>query len=176
MAKITFEQISGYLEKLRNIYTTIDEGKFKKDIKELDEVINLFNSLQSGAVVPLEPTGDTNSRKALVSNQKVKKPIERLNKFDQAVRLLAEEKYEDLNGTKLNYQEITNDAHVIQLLEELTDAQVLKHTTVLDLKLLYSILTRDKKEIKAKKKEELLQTIKQNIRAARRGEAFTQNM
>ncbi|MBM7662125.1 hypothetical protein JOC85_002932 [Bacillus mesophilus] len=178
MAKITFEQISSYLEKLRDIYISIDEGKFNKDLKELNQAISLLNSIQNGTIDPLgstETKGKTH-KEEIDKNLMISKPTMKLNKFEEAVHLLAQEKYEDLKGTKLNYREITNESDVIQLVEELTDSQVLRHTTTLDLKLLYCILTQDKKEIKAKKKEDLLQTIKQNIRAVRRGEAFTQTI
>jgi hypothetical protein len=177
MAKITFQQISGHLEKLRNIYKTINEDKFKQDIKELDQAIELYSSLQYGATIPIDPISSEKTEEPPKKQRKINHnhPGQK-NKFEHAIQLLSEQKYNELTGTKLNYQAITNEEDAIQLLNELTDSQVLKHTTALDLKLLYCILTGESKELKAKKKEEILNTIKQNIRATKRGEAFTKTI
>ncbi|WP_246943283.1 hypothetical protein [Bacillus pinisoli] len=175
MAKITFGQISKYLETLRTIYSTIDEGKLKKELNELNQVIDLLNSLDKGTVLPLEiqnkhTTQYEVSEKAKNTNKGLSSKNSVLHK---TYTLFCEQKFDQLKGTKLNYEAITTEHDVIQFLNEYLDAQVLKHTTALDLKLLYCIISGEFKEISGKK-QDLLHTIKQHIRAAKRGEAFTQ--
>ncbi|WP_456275104.1 hypothetical protein [Bacillus sp. AK128] len=178
MAKITFGHISSYIEKLRSIYQSIDEGLFKNEIIELNKTIELLNSIQKGSLLPtdLVKEQDHQQKPKLAGkpreNTKEKSNI-KLNKFDQGLKLLSQGKYNELKGTKLNYEEITKEEDVVQFLEETTDSQVLNHATAIDLKLLYCILTGETVEIKGKNKKALLQTIKLNIHAARRGAAFT---
>jgi hypothetical protein len=156
MAQINNEVIALYLEKLRRIYLSIDDTRLKKDVDLISEIITSLTSVKSNS----EP-------------RKKKKKTE--GQFEKSLAQLSIKNFDALKGTKINYCEVTTSQDVIDFLESHTDSSVLKHTTALDLKLLYYILTNEKIELKGKK-EDLLKSIKRNIRARRRGEAFTKTV
>jgi hypothetical protein len=170
MDQVTFGDIADYLERLKTIYLSIGESKFKKELVDLNEAIEIVRSLQHSTTVPIQqslPTSETSS-----SKKKTRKP----NSFEQSLVLLFEKKYDELKGTKINYKQVNTSVDVIEFLEIHTDSQILKNTTALDLKLLYCIMTEAKTELKDKNKEGLLKSIKRNIRAGKRGEAFVKTV
>lgn len=152
MATVTKQEIVHYLKKLEDIYQTVDAKSLKKEIDRLREMINSLTSVDQD-----EKTTTSKGKKG--------------NGFRKNLRLLLDKNYTALTGTKLNYEQMGGFRDVIEFFETYREEDILKHATALDLKLLYTILTGEHRELKGKK-DELIQTIKRNIRARKRGEAF----
>jgi hypothetical protein len=172
MDQVTTDVIATYLEKLKTIYLSIDKSKFKKELLELDEAIERVRSMPHSTTGPTQQNLPAAATSSSSSKKKTRKP----NAFDHNLILLQEEKYDELKGTKINYKEVTTSVDVIEFLQVHTDAQILKNTTALDLKLLYCIMIDEETELKDKNKEGLLKSIKRNIRAGKRGEAFVKTI
>lgn len=85
--------------------------------------------------------------------------------------MLTNEKFDDIKGVKLNYNNFKTDIDVMEYFCKHKKENILKSVTCLDLKLLYCILARKNQEIKGKK-DKLFETIINNIKAKKRGEAF----
>lgn len=149
MAKVN-QEIIFYLEKVRAMYQTIDDTTLKKDIQKIGELIAQLRGESS-------------------TPQLVKK---KENSYRESLLLLLDKKYELLKGTRVNFEQVLSSEDVVAFFEFHSEKDILAHTTALDLKLLYTVLTGEHRELKGKK-EELLQTIKRNIRARKRGEAFS---
>ncbi|MFZ3588862.1 hypothetical protein ACOI1C_06165 [Bacillus sp. DJP31] len=133
----------------------------KKDIRTLDILIHQVHINNSA----------TGQVKTKTKGQVEKKA----NPLQHSLNLLVDKDFDALKGTRINYREVTNSEDVIEFLETHSDTAVLKYTTVLDLKLLFYILTGERMELKGKK-EDMLLDIKRNIRARKRGEAFTKTI
>ncbi|MBM6619641.1 hypothetical protein [Bacillus suaedaesalsae] len=153
MAQVGKNEIIHYLEKLKSMYVAIDENALRKDIRKIEEIIRSLHGK--------------------VESNPIKKQVRKKeNTFRESLALLNERKYNDLKGTKVNFEHVRSSEDVITFFEIHSETHILSHTTALDLKLIYTILTGEHREIKGKK-EELLQTVKRNIRARKRGEAFS---
>lgn len=74
----------------------------------------------------------------------------------------AEEKFDEVKGIKLNYNEFIRDSNIIEYFSNTEKKNILKAVTVLDLKLTYCILTNSNKEIKGKKDDLLPLIINKN--------------
>lgn len=144
------DQIVEYLTRLKNIYLTIDEKLFQREIKSLEKII-----------------------KDLHETKQITTPLTRQkkNSFKANQTFLIERNYSELSGTKLNYEEFLNEDAIVTYFDKNSKTKILKELTVLDLKLLYSLLTEDPNEIKGTKAE-VFDAIKRNIRARKRGAAF----
>ncbi|MFZ3589970.1 hypothetical protein ACOI1C_11990 [Bacillus sp. DJP31] len=163
MTKVTFSDVSKYLEQLRSIYLSIDESKFRKELLELTNAIKLVNSLDN-----------LNGNEPLVCKE-TRKKVKKVTSFEHAIGLLLEKKSIEIKGTKMNYTKISTSEEVLEFLEGFQDSEIVKKTTALDLKLLYCLLTGEQTELKGKK-EDLLKSIRRNIRARKRGEAFSKTI
>ena len=150
MNKETSKEIINYLNRLKNIYLLIDEKLLVKDITKLNEIMKDLEKV--------------NEKTKTTSNQKKKS-------FQDYYQLLLQRNFFALNGTKLNYQEFLCQENIVKYVENNSKTKILKDTTALDLKLLYSLLTEDPTEVKGNKSE-VFDAIKRNIRARKRGEAF----
>ncbi|KAA0549886.1 hypothetical protein FZW96_00620 [Bacillus sp. BGMRC 2118] len=153
MDKVENKKIIHYLMKLKQLYGAIDEITLRKDIQQIEEIILTLQGIAKEA----HPT-------------KTKRNKE--NTFSKTLVLLNEKNFHQLKGTKINFKHVASKEDVITFFEIHSDEHILRHTTALDLKLVYTILTEEVRELKGKK-EELLQTIKRNIYARKRGEAFS---
>ncbi|WP_010283179.1 hypothetical protein [Bacillus timonensis] len=159
MSKVTYQNVASYLEKLKTIYETL--GLPKKEIKEIEKVIEIFQSY--GDVLVEEMGIKTSTEKR---SSKRAKPS-----FSNLVDSLFLGNYSELEGTKLNYTKLTTVEKIIGYIEDASKTKVMKDASALDLKLLYCLLTEDKQEIKGTKNE-IYEAIKRNIRAKKRGKAF----
>mgnify|MGYP007126067947 CR=1 FL=1 len=159
MSKITYQKVAYHLEKLKTIYETLQLPK--KDIKEIENSIEMFHRF--GDVMIEEVVGRVNTEK---SSSKKKKPS-----FSVMVDSLFQEKYSGLVGTKLNYREFRTPVEIITYIDNTPKTKEMKDTTALDLKLLYCLLTEQKRELKGNKNE-VYEAIKRDIRAKKRGKAF----
>lgn len=147
-------EIIEYLTRLKSIYLVIDENMFRKDVAKLEKIIDSFKE----------------------TSEKIKfKPKSPKASFNEIYQLLLERNFKALSGTKLNYEELTTRDHIESYCEKNSKSKILKETTALDLKLLYSLLAEDPNEIKGNKNE-VLDAIKRNVRARKRGEAFKQTI
>ncbi|QOY35184.1 hypothetical protein AWH56_021165 [Anaerobacillus isosaccharinicus] len=147
------DEIVIYLTKLKKIYLSIDPKVMGKEIVKLDRLLNeLKNPVEISSPKP-------------VSKKQTK------NTFMENYQILLKKDYKNLTGIKLNYESFTNSENIVAYIETKPKESVIKEATALDLKLLYSLLTGDEKEIKGKKND-LYEAIYRNIRARRRGEAF----
>ncbi len=145
------KEIVDYLKHLVKIYKAMDAKHFENDIANIERII-------SDIGVPVKTT-----------EKKAKK-----KSFREIYQFLLEKEYHLLTGTKLNYQVFGVSNDIIKFIETNSKADVIKETTALDLKLLYSLLTNDPTEIKGTKSD-LYEAIKRNVRAKRRGEAFVKS-
>ncbi|MCA1031202.1 hypothetical protein LCL95_09220 [Bacillus timonensis] len=172
MTKAKWDEIAQHLNQLKNIYVSIGESKFQKELTRLVELIEFVQQREG------EKQLDSPKKKAPTAlKEKKKQTASKAKKsaFEFAVNTIQAKSYKELKGTKLNYEEVNTSEDVIAFVMNYEDKALLKMTTVLDLKLLYWKLTGDEKELK-QKKEHLLQTIRRNIRARNRGEAFAKIM
>lgn len=147
------DEIVFYLTKLKNIYLSIDPKVMGMEIRHLDR---LLDELQ---------TTEENSSHKPVSKKHTK------NTFIENYKYLAKKDFKRLSGIKLNYEDFTNSEAIVTYIETKPKESVIKEATALDLKLLYSLLTGDVKELKGTKNN-MYEAIYRNIRAKRRGEAF----
>ena len=143
--------IVDYLNRLRNIYLAVDDIVLKQDITKIDHLIKTLEE----------------SKETTTSSQQQKKK----KSFSELFNLIAEKKFEELNGVRVDYKNLKNKEEVEHFIEALPKNKILKETTALDLKLLYSLLTGDSSEIKGTKTV-IFDAIQRNIRARKRGEAF----
>jgi hypothetical protein len=147
-------EIADYLKRLKQIYVAVDEKLFRNDIVALEKIID---SIQ-------EKPRET------ISNPKTQKKT-----FSDSYHSVIQKNYQDLRGTKLNYEKFTTEDDVVCYFEQNVKTKILKNTTALDLKLLYSLLTGNPIEIKGNKND-LYEIIKRNVRARKRGEAFMKSV
>lgn len=159
MSTLTYQKVAVHLEKLKTIYETLQLPK--KEVKEIEKAIEIF---QNNGDVPVEEIGTKTSTEKR-SNKKTKPS------FSDLVEFLFQENYSGLVGTKLNYEEFKTAGKIISYIEDTSKSKVMKDASVIDLKLLYCLLTEDKHEIKGTKNE-IYEAIKRNIRAKKRGKAF----
>lgn len=145
-------EIIKYLTKLKNIYSVIDEKHLTKEIKNIQIIIQALETYTSENSSPL--------------TKKLKKPS-----FQESYECMISRNYEKLVGTKLNYKEFSNPDDVVFFIENNEMKKVIRTTNVLDLKLLYCLLTQQFQEIKGTK-QAVYDSLKRIVRARRRGEAF----
>jgi len=139
---------------LINIYLSIDPKALAKDITKIK---NIIESLQD-------------SKERAVPKVSAKK-----SSFIDNYQLLIDKNFRTMTGTKINYEIFTSHEEVVNYVDKSDKIKILKEATALDLKLLYSLLTADPTEIKGTKSD-VYDSIKRNIRAGRRGEAFMKNL
>lgn len=148
MKKIENHEVVPYLMKLKEIYKTVGSKDLGNDVKKLERMILFFSSPKK--------TDETPKKRS----------------YKDSLTLILDGNYDQLSGTKLNYSNLSNEVLIIDFIESNSKSKVIKETTALDLKLLYSLLTGDSTDIKGNKNQ-VYETIKRNIRARKRGEAFT---
>jgi hypothetical protein len=156
MSELTYKKVSSYLEHLQLIYKAASIQKFKKELKELDQIIEVLAPLKDTFLLQ-EP-----SSKDLISKKKAV--------FPEIAELLLRKEF-PISGTKLDFSLFSNREKAAEWVENEPKAKLLKNTTLLDLKLLYCLLTGHIIELKGKK-EEVYEAIKTHTRAKRTGEAF----
>lgn len=139
-----------YLTKLKNIYVSIGEKQLEKDILKLEKMIGDLKETQK------ETSPKSNPKKSI---------------FKENYQFLTEKKFQAMSGIKMNYAAFSSSDDVENYFKSSTKEKVLREATLIDLKLLYSLLTNDSNEIKGRKND-IYEAIKRNIRARRRGEAF----
>lgn len=158
MKGLTFADINKHLQSLKSIYQALDVPKNK--VKELDQAIHLFNEY-----------GDTSVTDAIHIKGVPRKSKKKLS-FTEVLERIDQGKHEDLEGTKINYETMNSSQHISEFFEQTTKPKVLRETTALDLKLLYSLLTGNPEEIKGTKSK-VYDDIKGYVRAKKRGMAFS---
>jgi hypothetical protein len=156
MEKLRTELVIKYLTKYRDILTIIDAKTSKRELNELDSLIKY-----------LEEYGN--------SDQSIKESKTKKNEkvpFEEIIKLWKDKKLDNVKGLKLNYKNFTCEADVIHYFEGYKREEMFKLITLIDLKLLYFILTGDEKERK-KNKNEIFDLILSYIKAQKQGEAFS---
>ena len=129
----------------------------------VEKIIQLFNEYGDF------PIDGVQSNLHGVGKNKLKS--KKASSFSVALDLLLSQKLKELTGTKIDYVEIYNSERVMEYIDFNPIAKVKRETTVLDLKLLYCLLTGERHEIKGTK-DQIYEAIKGNIRAKKRGSAF----
>ncbi|WP_096199570.1 hypothetical protein [Bacillus sp. FJAT-45350] len=142
------QEIVDYLNRLKNIYQTINKPSLSKDIKRIEKLIDSLDA----------------SKEKSVKN--FQKPT-----FKENYESLINKKYVDMTGVKLDYKNFNSVEAVIEFIKDVSQSKLLRETTAVDLKLLYCILTNSSTEMKGTKNE-IYEAIKRNVRARKRGEAF----
>lgn len=165
MADLLVGDIINNLIKLKNIMYELDKEKMNKKIKDIDEIIRTISKFSCISIKELDKYLDTNKTNEKQEKNK-KKPS-----FKDNIKLLEKGQFKDMKGVKLNYEIFKDKTDVIKYFSENEKDSTLKATTVMDLKLLYFILTGRIEEIKGKK-EIIYENIKRNIKARKRGKAF----
>lgn len=169
MSNILIEDIIDKLLKLKLVMNTLDKVKMRDDIKDIDKIIENLKKESfklNGYVEAKDKESITKNRHTHDKGKKSPK-----TSFNDAVLLLAEQKFDEIKGIKLNYNEFIRDSYIIEYFCNTEKKNILKAVTVLDLKLIYCILTDSDKEIKGKK-DDLFEVIINNIKAKKRGNAF----
>ena len=156
MSELTYKKVSSYLEHLQLIYKATSIQKFKKELKELDQIIEVLAPLKDTLLLQESSSKDSLSKKKL--------------SFPEIAELLLRKKF-PTSGTKLDFSLFSSREKAAEWVENEPKAKLLKNTTLLDLKLLYCLLTGQVIELKGKK-EEVYEAIKTHTRAKRTGEAF----
>lgn len=158
MKNLTYNDINNHLQSLQTIYQTL--GVTKQKMRELEHAIHVFNEYGDTPLLGMK------SNSKVVSNKSKKRMS-----FDESLQMINQKRYQDLEGTKMNYEDMNTSQQIIEYIDQTTKAKVLRETTALDLKLLYSILTGKAEEIKGTKST-VYDDIKGYIRAKKRGVAF----
>ena len=148
-------EIIQYLTRLKKIYETIDQKPLKKEITNLEKIIASL----------LENENST--------EPKVK--AAKKNSFKENYQLIKDKNLAAMTGTKLDYTCFSCNDDVVNFIEKNDQAKLLRKTTALDLKLLYSLLTDNPTEIKGTKND-IYEAMKRNVRARKRGEAFMKTL
>ncbi|WP_110113040.1 hypothetical protein [Bacillus sp. CGMCC 1.16541] len=156
-------ELAKQLTVLKDVYASVGKAKHKREVAQLAKVIE---QLISAPDQPLELLLKSERMELKTTNKRSQKLT-----FEQNLEHLLRKQYNQLQGTKIKYEDMNTREEVLVFFEY-TDAAILKQTTMMDLKLLYSMLTGEKSELKGKKKEDLVRKIRLNIHASRRGEAF----
>ena len=150
------KQVIDYLTKLQDVYKSLNSTLLATDIKQIEAIIS-----------DLQAINHTESK--VIIRKQTKKPT-----FAENHTLHIEQQYEALRGVKLDYANFLSEDDVVSFIENTTRTKALRETTALDLKMLYSILTKDPNEIKGTK-QQMYEAISRNIRAKKRGKAFMVN-
>lgn len=164
MSNILIKDIIDKLLKLKAIMSALDKNKMSEDIKSIDKIIEDISKGKSALNENIEKSLE---KKVLKEKNKKGKGTS----FNDALKLLGEHKVDDIKGVKLKYNNFKTYSDVIEYFSKNKKVNILKATTVLDLKILYYILTNSTEEIKGKK-DDLFETIINNVKAKKRGEAF----
>lgn len=165
MSSILVQDIINNLVKLENIMSELDKEKMSNDIKSIDKMIKSLSKYSNVSIKEIEKALTANMHSEDIKENKKK------GSFKDNLKLLEEKRFMDIQGIKLNYENFKNNIDVVNYFDKYKKEDILKTTTVLDLKLLYCILTGRSEEIKGKK-ESIYEDIKNNIKAKKRGEAF----
>lgn len=164
MSDILISDIIDKLLKLKAIMSTLDKDKMSDDIVSIDKIIKDISKYNFKLTENTEKTLET-------------KPLEEKSKkgkstsFNNALILLGENRFDEIKGIKLKYNNFKNYSDVMEYFSKNKKENILKATTILDLKILYYILTNNTEELKGKK-DDLFETIINNIKAKKRGAAF----
>ncbi|MFS0861905.1 hypothetical protein [Fredinandcohnia sp. 179-A 10B2 NHS] len=162
MATVTYKKLASHLEKTKAIYETLQLSK--KEIKEVEQAIEIF--IGYGDVEIVSPKFQAaNAKKTSSKNRKVS--------FSESVDLLFQKRYKELVGTKISFEDLHTSEQIQTYIDTTTRSKIMKETTVMDLKLLYCLLTGEKVDIKGTKNE-VYEVLKSHIRARKRGKAFSE--
>lgn len=162
MATVTYKKLASHLEKTKAIYETLQVSK--KEIKEVEQAIEIFTVYGDVEIISARLQA-ANEKKTSSKNRKVS--------FSESVDLLSQKRYKELVGTKFYYEDLYTSDQIQTYIDTHTKSKIMKETTVLDLKLLYCLLTGEKGEIKGTKNE-VYEALKSHIRARKRGKAFSE--
>jgi hypothetical protein len=155
MSEITYKNVCGHLEILRRILQSVEEKKLRNEMKEIDRIISVFNDYGDTPIQMKEPQKNKSKKAG----------------FQEIAEKLFRKEYTSINGIKLDYTNLDCTEKVVALIEGLSKTKIIKSTTLIDLKLLYCLLTGEAVEIKGKK-EAVFDAIKANVRARKTGAAF----
>ena len=148
-------EIIQYLTRLKKIYETIDQKPLKKEITNLEKII-----------ASLQENENTTEPKVKAAKK---------NSFKENYQLLNDKNLAAMTGTKLDYTGFSCNDDVVNFIEKNDQAKLLRKTTALDMKLLYSLLTDNPTEIKGTKND-IYEAMKRNVRARKRGESFMKTL
>lgn len=143
-----------YLTKYNEILKIIDAG-CSKEIKEIETLVSLLHECiyETSLVIPSWKT----------ERKKVN--------FDEVIRLYKCGRINEIKGLKLNYKDFSASKDVIHYFEGHKKEEILKATTLMDLKILFFMLTGDERECK-RKKDQIIELILSYVKAQKQGEAF----
>ncbi|MBM7703513.1 hypothetical protein [Metabacillus iocasae] len=161
---MTTYELAKHLMVLKDVYSSVGKTKHKRDIAHISKMVDQLTSMVDQ---PLDSLLKRANVEAMTTKAELKK-----NSFERSLEYLLNKQYDQLKGTKVKYADLHTCEEVTAFFNNHTDTAILKKTTMLDLKLLYSLLTDEKNELKGKKKDDLVKKIRLNIRAGHRGEAF----
>ncbi|MBU3181171.1 hypothetical protein [Clostridium psychrophilum] len=164
MGKIYFRDIINSLIKYKEIIGIIDCEKLKQQSKEIEQMIKLLKPHSDAVIDKLQNAGDE------IFYTNVKKKSEKVP-FEEIIKLWTNKDFQSIRGIKLNYIDFPDAFKVTSFIESRNKEQILKSTTLIDLNIIYFILSGDKRQIK-KKKDEVYDMITGLIKANKQGEAF----
>jgi hypothetical protein len=159
------KDIIDILSNYKGVLYSINTKQLDKPIKELEKIIIMLTPFTDMNINEIASTPDKGINKI---TQKTSAKMS----FREAAELWSNGKYNEMKGIKLDYSALNNRGKVVSFIKENSKEEILKITNVLDLNLLYFILTGEYKEIK-KRKEELYNLITSYIKANKQGEAFS---
>ncbi|WP_102348606.1 hypothetical protein [Bacillus sp. Marseille-P3661] len=160
MTQLTFNNVVSNLQKYQSILTIINGKKLKSETNDIDRMISI---LKSYGDLPID-TFNHNESPLLVVDKK--------QSFQEIVELIFNKNFQGIDGIKLNYENFSDIEQIHSYFDQKPKPTIMRETTLLDLKLIYCILTNDKTERKGKKSD-VYEAIKSNIRARKRGKAFS---
>ncbi len=161
MGNHSFHDVVKHLTQLQLIYETLNLSK--KEMKVIEEMVDVFKTY-----------GDKDISDICIEQTHTEKMVKKSKKvsFLETLELIKQKEYEMVKGVKIRINELNTPEKIMSYIEENPPDKVLGDSTVLDLKILYAILTEENREVRGTKKV-IYETIKANIRARKRGIAFS---
>lgn len=166
MKSIYIRDIIAILTKYNQILKTIDYKNLDSQIKEINEIINFINLYSDISLDEIKNKFEVKSK--VVNIEKQNKNTE---KFKQNIELINKKEFNKIKGIKIEYQEFNNMTDIITFIESKSKEEFIKSYTLLDLNLLYYLISGNT-VFKDVKKESLYNKIISYLKAMKQGVAF----
>jgi hypothetical protein len=173
MKKICGKDIIDNLVKYKEILKVIEGNNLKEQISDIDKIINSIDSISDICLDDLQSLFKQTQHENKINTRNKSNKAGNKVSFQESINFLENKEFEKIKGIKLDYDNLYNSVDIIKFVEDKSKSMLLKSATALDLKLLYFLLTGNRKAIK-KNKEELYNYITSYIKAKKQGQAFGQ--
>lgn len=164
MENIYVKDIVDILSKYSEILKVIKCKNLNSQLKDIDKIINFISFYNN---ISLEDIKD----KFKIEELNEKKHNKKSQSFKEAIELINKRQFDKIIGIKFKYDEFTNSSDISNFIENKSKVEVFKLTTILDLNLIYYLVSGNT-VCRKSKKDDLYNQIISYIKARKQGEAF----